>query len=41
MSKWEENNNYEKIILPLTFLIIALMIAFGMLVYYKNIKLIF
>tara|TARA_R110000851_G_scaffold96038_1_gene208406 strand:+ start:603 stop:728 length:126 start_codon:yes stop_codon:yes gene_type:complete len=39
MSKWEENNNYEKIILPLTLLIISLAIAFGMLVYYEKIKL--
>ncbi len=39
MGKLEENNKYEKIILPLTFLIIALSITFGMLIYYEKIKL--
>ena len=39
MGKWEEDNYYEKIIIPLTFLIIALIMTFGMLVYYEKIKL--
>ncbi len=41
MGKWEENNNYEKVIIPLGFFIIALIITFSMLVYYEKIKLTF
>lgn len=39
MSKWEEDNNSEKVIFILGFLIIGIMVAVGVLIYYENIKL--